>query len=87
MTTTVAITFGRKYNNEPHPHLPGLTADHYLLVEGETRGDAVNKAFQLTHGIHAFDYVYSVDGWLDPDFQRQIREYGYREFVPEQVAS
>lgn len=87
MSVVVAITFGRKYNVEPHPHLPGLNADHYLLVEGETRGAAVNKAFEITKGEHAFDYVYSVDGVLDEDFQKQIQRWGYSEFVPEQVTS
>lgn len=81
MSTVVAITFGRKYNVEPHPHLPGLNADHYLLVEGETRADAVAKAFELTKGEHAFDYLYSVDGVLDPAFQEQIQKWGYTEFV------
>lgn len=87
MSTTVAITFGSKYNHEPHPYLPGVTGNHFVLVRGTSRVDAVNKAFELTRGLHAFDYVYEEEGFLNPDFQRQIREYGYTQFDWEQVAS
>lgn len=80
----IAITFGVGYapHKNVHPTFPNLDGCwHFIVVEGRTRAEARDKAFRITGGIHAFEYLYEVDGTLDADFQRQIQSYGYEEYA------
>ena len=82
----LAITFGSKYNHEPHPASEDITGNSFLVVEGENWEEARAQAFALLGNIFAFDYPYEDDeGNLDPDFQRQIRMYGLTEVELEEA--
>lgn len=52
----VYLTFGVGYCDEPHPYLDAAHPDGWLRVRGHTYGEALDAAFALTRGKHAFDY-------------------------------
>ena len=52
----VYLTFGVGYCDEPHPYLDAARPDGWLRVRGHTYGEALDAAFALTRGKHAFDY-------------------------------
>lgn len=82
MSIKIAVTFGTKYgHSETHPVFPRITGNHFVVFEGTTADEALERAFSITGGIHAFSYLYESDGDSDADFQRQIADYGYQEFA------
>ncbi len=55
--TTIYVTFGVQYAQEPHPRLPFVHPDGYLTVEAPDYHTALVTAFALTGGAHCSDYV------------------------------
>jgi len=70
-----AVTFGQKYNNEPHKTLGDEVAGNsYMLVYADDEliaRSALHKLLPLDE--HTSDYAFIYE--FDEDFERQIREY------------
>lgn len=78
-----AITFGQKYNHEPHATLGNeVTGNSYMVVYANDETDA-RKALgeALPHPEHSYlsDYAFIYPWNLNGEtFQRQIDQYGLK---------
>lgn len=68
-----AVTFGQRYNHDPHPFLPGATGLSFMVVFAESEMDARIALGETIDNTYAFIYEF------DEDFERQIQEYGLTE--------
>jgi hypothetical protein len=73
-----AITFGQKYDHEPHATLGDeVTGSSYLVVYAnnkEQAREALHEALPIGYYLSDYAFIYSWDDPTDP-FSRQIEAY------------
>lgn len=68
-----AVTFGQKYNREPHPVNEQIDANAFVVIEAEDEEHAQIVSYEIFNQAWAFVYPY------DREFEQQIEDFSLHE--------